>query len=149
MSQLWQSGKQTLPSQGEGGQLSRRRRSGASHPNLLLPTQLCAKRENPAQGRRSRIAASQLSSSHTGFPSRCCSLQDHSCFLSCHILGLPDGQTVLLECRSYFYHSLHNHFWGWRYGLRLSSCYLYREKFRPTICPTASTEDKLSASLDS
>lgn len=40
----------------------------------------------------------------------CCFSQAHSCFLSCHILGLPDGQNVLLECRSFFYHSLHNHF---------------------------------------
>lgn len=36
-------------------------------------------------------------------------------------LTLPDGQTVLLECRSYFYHSLHNHFLGWICGLRCSS----------------------------
>lgn len=74
---------------------------------------------------RSRVTASQLLSSHTGFPTRCCSLQAHSCFLSCHILGLPDGQTVSLECRSYFDHSLHNHSGGWRCGLRLrlSSCY--------------------------
>lgn len=94
-----------------------------------------------------RAAASQLSSSQTAFPTRCCSSEDRSCFLSCHILTLPDGQTVLLEYRSYFYHSLHNHFWGWRCGLRLSS-YLQAE-LKPTILPTASTGDKLSESLNS
>lgn len=81
----------------------------------------CVPRGKTQPSVRRRTAASQFSSSQTAFPTRCCSSKDHSCFLSCHILTLPDGQTVLLQCRSYFYHSLPNHFWGWRCGLRLSS----------------------------
>lgn len=123
VSQPWQSEKQKPPPQGEGGQLSRKRSLGASHPKLLSFHSCAPRGKTQPRVRRSRIAANRLSPSPTGFPTRCYSLQDHSCFLSCHILRLPDGQTILLQCRSYFYHSLHNHFWGWRCGLRLSSCY--------------------------
>lgn len=85
----------------------------------FAPTQLYTKRKNPAQGQEKQNCSQPALFFPHRVPHQMLLFKDHSCFLSCHILGLP-GQTVSLECRSYFYHSLHNHFWSWRCGLRLS-----------------------------